>query len=90
MAKNKKINYSIIEEDFIKYYYKTYHKHITRDFFIRTPRELGLDSLDAVEMLLWAEEKYQIKTNNTDYSDRQTLQDFIDTVYNKIPQNKRG
>ena len=88
--KNKKINYSIIEEDFIKYYYKTYQKHITKDYFIRTPRELGLDSLDAVEMLLWAEEKYGIKTENSDYTDRQSLQSFIDTVYNKIPESRRA
>jgi acyl carrier protein len=90
MTKSKKINYSIIEEDLIKYYYKTYQKHITKDFFIRTPRELGLDSLDAVEMLLWAEEKYGIETENSDYSDRQTLQSFIDTVYNKIPKSRRA
>ena len=88
--KNKKINYSIIEEDFIKHYYKTYQKHITKDYFIRTPRELGLDSLDAVEMLLWAEEKYGIKTENSDYTDRQPLQSFIDTVYNKIPESRRA
>lgn len=88
--KKTKINYSIIEEDFIKYYYKTYNQHITKDFFIRTPRELGLDSLDAVEMLLWAEEKYGIKTENSDYSDRQALQSFIDAVYNKIPESRRA
>lgn len=88
--KKTKINYSIIEEDFIKYYYKTYNQHITKDFFIRTPRELGLDSLDAIEMLLWAEEKYGIETENSDYSDRQTLQSFIDTVYNKIPESRRA
>jgi len=88
--KRTKINYSMIEEDFIQYYYKTYKTHITKDFFIRTPREMGLDSLDAVEMLLWAEEKYGIETENSDYSDQQPLQSFIDTVYNKIPKSRRA
>lgn len=87
MVKNK-VNYSIIEEDFIRYYKKTYKKHITTDFFKLSPREMGLDSLDAVEMLVWAEEQYNIHTALSDYLETQPIQQFIDVIYEKIISNK--
>jgi len=88
--KSKKINYSIIEEDLIKHYKKTYSKDITKDFLSLTPRELGLDSLDAVELLLWAEEKYGIKTENSDFLDTQPLQILVDVIYEKIQNSKKA
>ena len=85
----EKINYSMLEEDFIKYIKKEYNKNITIDQLQLTPAGLGLDSLDAVEMLLWAEEKYGIKVNNTDYTETESFLDFLTLVYKRIPKSKK-
>ena len=60
MQKNK-INYSMLEEEFIKYVHKTYRIYLFIQNLSLRPIDIGMDSLDAVEMLLWAEEKYGIK-----------------------------
>jgi acyl carrier protein len=49
---------------------------------------MGLDSLDAVEMLVWAEEQYDIHTAPSDYLETQPIQQFIDVIYEKIISNK--
>jgi len=85
----EKINYSMLEEDFIKYIKKEYGKNITIDQLQLTPAGLGLDSLDAVEMLLWAEEKYGIKVDNTDYTETESFLDFLELVYKRIPKSRK-
>lgn len=85
----EKINYSMLEEDFIKYVKKEYGKNITIDQLQLTPAGLGLDSLDAVEMLLWAEEKYGIKVDNTDYTETESFLDFLELVYKRIPKSRK-
>lgn len=85
----EKINYSMLEEDFIKYIKKEYNKNLTIEQLQLTPAGLGLDSLDAVEMLLWAEEKYGIKVSNTDYTETESFLDFLSLVYKKIPKSRK-
>ena len=85
----KKINYSTLEEEFIKFFEKEYERPISIPQLELTPAHFGLDSLDAVEMLLWAEEKYGIKTIPEDYSETQTFLDFLQLVYKRIPNNKK-
>ena len=43
-------------------------------------KELGLDSLDVVEMLLQLEEEYDIHFDDVDMSGIVTVQDLIDTI----------
>ena len=43
-------------------------------------KELGLDSLDVVEMLLQLEEQYGIRFDDVDMSGIVTVQDLIDIV----------
>ena len=79
----------MLEESFIEYFKKAYERNITIEQLQLTPSYFGLDSLDAVEMLLWAEEKYGIKTVPEDYSENQTFLEFLDFVYKKIPKSKK-
>ena len=79
----------MLEESFMAYFKKEYERPITREQLQLTPAYFGLDSLDAVEMLLWAEEKFGIKTTPEDYSENQTFLDFLDFVYRKIPKSKK-
>ena len=85
----EKINYNMLEESFIAFFKKEYERNITIDQLQLTPAYFGLDSLDAVEMLLWAEEKYGIKTTPEDYSENQTFLEFLDLVYKRIPKSKK-
>lgn len=87
-SKNK-INYSILEEDFIKYIHKTYKINLTVENLSLRPIDLCMDSLDAVEMLLWAEEKYGIQTETSDYSEIKPMLDFLSLVYDRIPKDKK-
>ncbi len=43
-------------------------------------KELGLDSLDVVELLLQLEEQYDIHFDDVDMSGIVTVQDLIDTI----------
>ena len=43
-------------------------------------KELGLDSLDVVEMLLQLEEEYDIHFDDVDMSGIVTVQDLVDTI----------
>ena len=88
MIKNK-INYSMLEEEFIKYVHKTYRIDLSLQNLSLRPIDIGMDSLDAVEMLLWAEEKYGIKTENSDYSETRPMLEFLELVYNRIPKSKK-
>lgn len=88
MQKNK-INYSMLEEEFIKYVHKTYRIDLSIQNLNLRPVDIGMDSLDAVEMLLWAEEKFGIKTENSDYSETRPMLEFLDMVYSRIPKNKK-
>lgn len=88
MQKNK-INYSMLEEEFIKYVHKTYRIDLSIQNLNLRPVDIGMDSLDAVEMLLWAEEKYGIKTENSDYSETRPMLEFLELVYNRIPKSKK-
>lgn len=88
MLKNK-INYSMLEEEFIKYVHKTYRINLSIENLNLRPIDIGMDSLDAVEMLLWAEEKYGIKTENSDYSETRPMLEFLELVYNRIPKSKK-
>jgi len=88
MQKNK-INYSMLEEEFIKYVHKTYRIDLSIENLNLRPVDIGMDSLDAVEMLLWAEEKYGIKTENSDYSETRPMLEFLELVYSRIPKNKK-
>ena len=88
MQKNK-INYSMLEEEFIKYVHKTYRIDLSIQNLNLRPIDIGMDSLDAVEMLLWAEEKYGIKTENSDYSETRPMLEFLELVYSRIPKNKK-
>lgn len=88
MQKNK-INYSMLEEEFIKYVHKTYRIDLSIQNLSLRPIDIGMDSLDAVEMLLWAEEKYGIKTENSDYSETRPMLEFLELVYSRIPKNKK-
>lgn len=88
MLKNK-INYSMLEEEFIKYVHKTYRINLSIENLNLRPVDIGMDSLDAVEMLLWAEEKYGIKTENSDYSETRPMLEFLELVYNRIPKSKK-
>ena len=88
MLKNK-INYSMLEEEFIKYVHKTYRINLSIENLNLRPVDIGMDSLDAVEMLLWAEEKYGIKTENSDYSETRPMLEFLELVYSRIPKNKK-
>lgn len=88
MQKNK-INYSMLEEEFIKYVHKTYRIDLSIENLNLRPVDIGMDSLDAVEMLLWAEEKYGIKTENSDYSETRPMLEFLELVYSRIPKSKK-
>lgn len=88
MQKNK-INYSMLEEEFIKYVHKTYRIDLSIQNLNLRPIDIGMDSLDAVEMLLWAEEKFGIKTENSDYSETRPMLEFLELVYSRIPKNKK-
>lgn len=88
MQKNK-INYSMLEEEFIKYVHKTYRIDLSIQNLSLRPIDIGMDSLDAVEMLLWAEEKYGIKTENSDYSETRPMLEFLELVYSRIPKSKK-
>ena len=88
MQKNK-INYSMLEEEFIKYVHKTYRINLSIENLNLRPVDIGMDSLDAVEMLLWAEEKFGIKTENSDYSETRPMLEFLELVYSRIPKNKK-
>ena len=88
MQKNK-INYSMLEEEFIKYVHKTYRINLSIQSLNLRPVDIGMDSLDTVEMLLWAEEKYGIKTENSDYSETRPMLEFLELVYSRIPKNKK-
>ena len=88
MQKNK-INYSMLEEEFIKYIHKTYRIDLSIQNLSLRPIDIGMDSLDAVEMLLWAEEKYGIKTENSDYSETRPMLEFLELVYSRIPKSKK-
>ena len=85
----EKINYNMLEESFIDFFKKEYERTITIEQLQLTPTYFGLDSLDAVAMLLWAEEKYGIKTTPEDYSEHQTFLEFLDLVYKKIPKSRK-
>jgi len=85
----RKINYNMLEENFIKHFQKTYERTLTIDQLQLSPAYFGLDSLDAAEMLLWAEEEYGIKTTPEDYSDTRPMLEFLELVYNRIPKNKK-
>lgn len=84
-----KINYSMLEEEFIKYVHKTYRIDLSIQNLSLRPIDIGMDSLDAVEMLLWAEEKFGIKTENSDYSETRPMLEFLELVYSRIPKNKK-
>ena len=84
-----KINYSMLEEEFIKYVHKTYRIDLSIQNLSLRPIDIGMDSLDAVEMLLWAEEKFGIKTENSDYSETIPMLEFLELVYSRIPKNKK-
>ncbi len=88
MQKNK-INYSMLEEEFIKYVHKTYRIDLSIQNLSLRPIDIGMDSLDAVEMLLWAEEKFGIKTENSDYSETRPMLEFLELVYSRIPKSKK-
>lgn len=88
MQKNK-INYSMLEEEFIKYVHKTYRIDLSIQNLSLRPIDIGMDSLDAVEMLLWAEEKFGIKTENSDYSETRPMLEFLNLVYSRIPKSKK-
>jgi acyl carrier protein len=88
MQKNK-INYSMLEEEFIKYVHKTYRIDLSIQNLNLRPIDIGMDSLDAVEMLLWAEEKFGIKTENSDYSETRPMLEFLELVYSRIPKSKK-
>ncbi len=85
----EKINYNMLEEKFIAFFKKEFERNITIEQLELTPTCFGLDSLDAVEMLLWAEEKFGIKTTPEDYSENQTFLEFLDLVYKRIPKSKK-
>lgn len=84
-----KINYSMLEEEFIKYVHKTYRIDLSIQNLSLRPIDIGMDSLDAVEMLLWAEEKFGIKTENSDYSETRPMLEFLELVYSRIPKSKK-
>ena len=84
-----KINYSMLEEEFIKYVHKTYRIDLSIQNLSLRPIDIGMDSLDAVEMLLWAEEKFGIKTENSDYSETRPMLEFLELVYSLIPKSKK-
>jgi acyl carrier protein len=45
---------------------------------------LGLDSLDALELVVRVEELLNVSINEDALSDVQTVGDFVDNVYNQI------
>jgi acyl carrier protein len=79
----------MLEEEFIKYVHKTYRIDLSIQNLSLRPIDIGMDSLDAVEMLLWAEEKFGIKTENSDYSETRPMLEFLELVYSRIPKSKK-
>lgn len=49
----------------------------------RLKEDLGADSLDQVEMVMHAEEKFDIEVADEDLTNINTVNDFIDFVYKK-------
>lgn len=47
-------------------------------------KELGLDSLDIVELLLELEDEYSIHFNDTDMVEFKTIQDLLDAIEKQL------
>jgi acyl carrier protein len=59
------------------------HSAITDDAVLT--RDLGLDSLDTVDLVLQMEDKFQVAIPDEDYSKLQTVRQITDYLTQKIP-----
>lgn len=85
-VKNK-LNYSMIEEDILNFFKEHLKKNISKDHFDLNPYQLGMDSLDIVEMITYFDEKYDLNTNSKDIFQIDSLQDYINLLYKQL-ENK--
>ena len=46
--------------------------------------ELGLDSLDIIEAIMGAEEKYDIEIHDDDFKHVKTVGELVEVIYNRL------
>lgn len=81
-----RISYSNLESDFCKFLIEKFNAKVDEDSLDITFNDLRLDSLDLVDVMLWAEEKYDINLNfrETDIGKLNTAREFVDLVYDVL------
>lgn len=84
------VNYSILEENIIKYMNHKYNIHMTLDHLELRMIDLGLDSLDMVELIITLEEKYGIIITPSEFDETDTFRKLVDISYNKIKNIKKS
>ncbi len=82
------VNYSILEENIIKYMNHKYKIHMTLEHLELRLIDLGLDSLDMVELIITLEEKYGIIITPSEFDETDTFRKLVDILYNKIKNIK--
>lgn len=78
------LSYAILEEDVIDFFSHELDKNISRDYMTQTPKQIGIDSLDYAQLICWAEEKYGIKFEPTEYDVNTKLETLVMTIYHKF------
>ncbi len=84
------VNYSILEENIIKYMNHKYKIHMTLEHLELRLIDLGLDSLDMVELIITLEEKYGIIITPSEFDETDTFRKLVDILYNKIKNIKKS
>ena len=84
------VNYSILEENIIKYMNHKYKIHMTLDHLELRLIDLGLDSLDMVELIITLEEKYGIIITPSEFDETDTFRKLVDISYDKIKNIKKS
>lgn len=79
----------MLEEDFINYIQSHYNIKLSLESLHLPPAAFGLDSLDAVEMVLWAEEKYDIKIGPENKLETKPMLEFLGVVYSEISKKQK-
>lgn len=81
-------NYSMIERALLAYLKSEYGIELSPTQLYKTPEDLGLDSLDAADLILWAEDAFKVKIQPQEFTEIVELRDLVDLINVKTDENQ--
>ena len=79
--KTKEI-FAVVQSEMIKHFSNLKTEHVTMEADAET--DLGLDSLDKIEMVMIAEEKFNIDLRDDEVEEAKTVGDLVKIIKQKV------